>query len=207
VANCFNKIPPYGLLNDWLGRETVQRLLRFAQSNEQVFNDTRVGEEGGRIDPTVRRSKLTKLGELKSELKVRIEATLPSMFERLGSTPFEPLWIELEMVAHGDGAFFTKHFDTSMRTNSSGNRAISAVYYFHKLPKSFSGGVLRLYSLVDSGGEGSFVDVEPSNDTLVFFPSWFPHEVMPVMCPSGRFEDSRFAINYWIHRAAAAALK
>jgi SM-20-related protein len=205
VANCFNKIPPYGLVNDWLGPETVERLLRFAQSNEHVFKDTRVGQEGGRIDPTVRRSKLTKLGELKSELQVRVQAALPSMFERLGGAPFEPVWVELEMVAHGDGALFTKHIDTSMRPNGTSNRAISAVYYFHRLPKSFSGGVLRLHSLV---GSGSFVDIEPTNDSLVFFPSWFPHEVMPVTCPSGRFEDSRFAINCWVHRAmAAAALK
>jgi len=207
VANSLNKVPPYGVINDWLGPETVERLLRFAKLNEDVFKDTRVGEERGRIDPNIRRSKLTKLGELKSEFRVRVQAALPSMFERFGDAAFEPVWVELEMVAHGDGAFFTKHFDTSMRPNSPNNRAISAVYYFHRLPKSFSGGVLRLHSLVGSGSEGSFIDIEPTNDSLVFFPSWFPHEVMPVTCPSGRFEDSRFAINCWVHRAMAAALK
>ena len=76
----------------------------------------------------------------------------------------------------------------------------SAVYYFHRSPKSFSGGALRLYSFEASEERGTFVDIEPTNDTLVFFPSWFPHEVRPVVCPSGRFEDSRFAINCWVHR-------
>jgi Rps23 Pro-64 3,4-dihydroxylase Tpa1-like proline 4-hydroxylase len=76
---------------------------------------------------------------------------------------------------------------------------ISAVYYFHTLPKAFSGGALRLHSLAASGKLGTFVDVEPDCDTLIFFPSWFPHEVLPVHCPSGRFMDSRFAINCWVH--------
>jgi SM-20-related protein len=42
--------------------------------------------------------------------------------------------------------------------------------------------------------------VEPTNDTLVFFSSWFPYEILPVVCPSGGFQDSRFAINCWIRQ-------
>jgi Rps23 Pro-64 3,4-dihydroxylase Tpa1-like proline 4-hydroxylase len=57
-----------------------------------------------------------------------------------------------------------------------------------------------VYSLAGGKVSGAFVDIEPANDTLVFFPSWYPHEVLPVSCPSGRFEDSRFAINCWVHR-------
>jgi Rps23 Pro-64 3,4-dihydroxylase Tpa1-like proline 4-hydroxylase len=76
------------------------------------------------------------------------------------------------------------------------------VYYFHAQPKAFSGGVLRLHSLASGKGDGGeHVDVEPVNDTLVFFPSWYPHEVLPVTCDSSRFEDSRFAINFWVHRS------
>jgi Rps23 Pro-64 3,4-dihydroxylase Tpa1-like proline 4-hydroxylase len=37
------------------------------------------------------------------------------------------------------------------------------------------------------------------------FPSWAPHEVMPISCPSKRFTDSRFAINYWVYRARTPA--
>ena len=91
-----------------------------------------------------------------------------------------------------------------MQANAPSQRVISAVYYFYRLPKSFSGGVLRLHSVAGGGEEGSFVDIEPTNDTLVFFPSWFPHEVLPVACPSGRFEDSRFTINCWFHRHSGA---
>jgi Rps23 Pro-64 3,4-dihydroxylase Tpa1-like proline 4-hydroxylase len=94
-------------------------------------------------------------------------------------------------------AFFTEHCDRNMQRGSS--RLISAVYYFHRHPKSFSGGILRIYPLAGRAKSRAFVEIEPVNDTLVFFPSWFPHEVLPVNCPSGKFEDSRFAINCWVH--------
>lgn len=105
-----------------------------------------------------------------------------------------------KMVAHGDGAFFTEHCDTVVDGRKLAvSRIISAVYYFHRLPKSFSGGVLRIYPLTGREKSDAFVEVEPLNDTLVFFPSWFPHEVLPVSCPTGQFEDSRFAINCWVY--------
>src|SRR5262249_19066174 len=101
-------------------------------------------------------------------------------------------------VAHGDGAFFARHIDTLMHRR----RVISAVYYFFSLPKAFSGGVLRLHSMAATGQEGTYVDIPPDYDTLVFFQSTFPHEVLPVKSPSGVFLDSRFAINIWIYESA-----
>ncbi|HUS56353.1 MAG TPA: 2OG-Fe(II) oxygenase, partial [Thermohalobaculum sp.] len=71
-------------------------------------------------------------------------------------------------------------------------------YYFCATPARFSGGQLRLHSLAASREAGTYVDIEPENDTAVFFPSWFPHEVLPVVCESGQFMDSRFAINCWL---------
>ncbi len=176
----------------------VGRLLDFAQTSRDQFKASDVGYgESNRTDLTTRQSsKLKQLGELENELQERAQAALPFMFEHLGYTPFDPARFELEMVAHGDGAFFSRHTDIVLRPEMTSYRAISAVYYFHRLPRSFSGGVLRLHSI---GKEGSFVDVEPMNDRLIFFPPWFPHEVMPVVSPSGRFEDSRFAINCWVY--------
>ena len=141
------------------------------------------------------------LGDLKQELRGRFRAALPAVLRQLGAEAFEPGRIELEMVAHGDGAFFTEHSDIAVEDNKFVvRRVITTVYYFHRLPKAFSGGVLRIYPLAGSKNSTAFVDIEPTNDALVFFPAWFPHEVLPVACPSGRFEDSRFAINCWIHR-------
>jgi Rps23 Pro-64 3,4-dihydroxylase Tpa1-like proline 4-hydroxylase len=108
----------------------------------------------------------------------------------------------LELVAHGDGAFFARHFDTTAHHR---RRIISTVYYFHALPKAFSGGVLRLHSMAATGRDGTFIDIPPDYDTLVFFPSMFPHEVLPVKSPSGKFLDSRFAINCWICESTGSA--
>jgi SM-20-related protein len=202
VSDVLDKIPSYGLIHDWLGRETVERLLRFAQSSEHLFVDTVVvHREGERVDSTRRVSKkLPSLDGLKSELRTKLEDLLPLMFDRLGNKPFIPSQIEVELVAHGDGAFFERHIDTITRLDHQGRgRVISAVYYFHAMPKAFSGGELRIHSLAASGQRGTFVDIAPDCDTLVFFPSFFPHEVMPVKCASGQFLDSRFAINIWIH--------
>ena len=201
MADIFNKIPPYALVRDWLGTETVERLLRFAQSNEHRFEDTRSRTEKGRAS-TVRVGYLrnSSLGNLKAEVRAKVVDLLPVMFERLGIKPFIPSKIEVELVAHGDGAFFLRHIDT-LTHREGRRRIISAVYYFHALPKAFSGGVLRLHSLAASGQQCTFVDIAPDYDTLVFFPSFFPHEVLPVKCASRHFLDSRFAINFWIHRS------
>ena len=198
----FSKPPAYGRIANWLGPQMVVRLLDYAQSQRDSFFVSGVGKgDNKRVDLRVRRSsKLKDLGELKDELRERARTALPAMFDQL-ATRFEPSKFELEMVAHGDGAFYTRHRDT--KTGDSGlinRRLISAVYYFHRSPKSFSGGALRIYAFEGTKETGAFVDIEPTNDTLVFFPSWFPHEVLPVVCPSGRFEDSRFAINCWVHR-------
>jgi SM-20-related protein len=202
VRDIFDKIPPYGLVHDWLGRETVERLLRFVQSNEHRFEDSTIThKEGERVDCTRRMSrKLPTLGALKGELRGKLEGLLPVMFNRLGNKPFTPNKIEVELVAHGDGAFFQRHTDTVTHLDHEGRgRQISAVYYFYALPKSFLGGVLRLHSMAATGKQGTFVDIAPDYDTLVFFPSFFPHEVLPVECPSGQFLDSRFAVNFWVH--------
>jgi len=49
------------------------------------------------------------------------------------------------------------------------------------------------------------VNIEPGRNGPLMFPSWAPHEVMPVNCPSGRFADSRFAINCWVYRRKSVA--
>jgi hypothetical protein len=51
VTDIFNKIPPYGLVHDLLGRETVERLLRFVLSNEHRFEDSTIThKEGERVE-------------------------------------------------------------------------------------------------------------------------------------------------------------
>jgi len=199
----FLKPPVHGRVANWLGPQMVERLLEFAQSQQDKFYQTGIwNKKKGEVavDLTVRRSrKITDLGSLRGDIQERAQALMPKMCAQLGATPFEPRRFEIEMAVHFDGAFFGEHRDQNPESQTK-SRLISAVYYFHHIPKSFSGGALRIYPIAGSKQSTAFVEIEPINDTLVFFPSWFPHEVLPVNCPSHRFEDSRFAINCWIHR-------
>ena len=139
-------------------------------------------------------------------MQARITAMLPAIVAELRMAPFQPAKFEMELVAHGDGAFFAKHIDTftGIADLPAAHRMISAVYYFFAEPKGFSGGALRLYPLLDANDEANYRDIEPVSDMLVCFPSFAPHAVRPIACPSGRFGDSRFAINNWICRDNAA---
>ena len=203
VIDTFDRVPPYGLLHNWLGIQTTNKLLDIAGANERLFRETKVGHaEAKIIDHTRRHSRrLQNPGEFAGQIEAKVQEILPTIFAKLGNTPFIPCGFEVELVAHNDGAFYARHIDTLTQIKGEiGHRVVSAVYYFHSRPKSFTGGALRLYSLSAASQSSRSVDVEPDNDTLVFFPSWFPHEVLPVKCPSGRFLNSRFAINCWILR-------
>jgi hypothetical protein len=196
--DAFNKVPPHGVVGNWLGKKTVERLLAYARSNESLFKDSLVFKEpegGDRLDRARRMSRRVGLGELRNDVELKFRELLPTMFEAVHAQPFSPIF-ELELVAHGDGAFFARHMDML----NHHHRIISAVYYFYALPKAFCGGVLRLHSLAASGDQGTFIDIAPDYDTVVFFPSIFPHEVLPVKSPRGQFLDSRFAINCWLIR-------
>ncbi len=139
--NVFYKPPVHGRLANWLGSQMVDRLLDYAQSQRDNFNLSGIGrKENKRVDLTLRRSMaLKQLGDLEDELVARARAALPVMFQQLGAARFEPSRFELEVVAHGDGAFYARHRDTNISSGPPlGNRrVISAVYYFHRLPIVF----------------------------------------------------------------------
>ena len=202
TGSVFSSPPQYGRVVDWLGQRIVARLLEFAQTKRGSFSETRIWNQAKRdneVNVAARRSwRIQDLGDFRNEIQERARTMLPQMCSHLGSAPFEPSQFEMELVAHGHGAFFTEHRDRRSQSPLA-SRLISAVYYFHRLPKSFSGGALRIYPIGGSKTSPAFIEIEPINDTLVFFPSWFPHEILPVECPSGQFEDSRFAINCWVH--------
>lgn len=193
-------MPPYIVLRDFLDENAVARLLDHALSRQAEFAPTKVGKRA--VDPAIRVSLgVRDLGPYARLLEGRILALLPKLVADLRVTPVDDPKLELQLVAHGDGAFFRRHIDTQTANDEDKRRIrmLSGVYYFNSEPRAFSGGALRLYAI---GGESqqNFVDIEPEHNSFVVFPSWAPHEVMPVVCPSKRFVDSRFAVNCWIHR-------
>jgi len=189
------------VMKDFLDEELVARLLDYALLNESKFEATTI--RGGVVDQSRRRSISLDLGPMKVEIKTRLQTLAPSLTEQLRVTPFELARIELELVAHGDGAFYKRHIDTFTGDDDVGNtqRMVSGVYYFHAEPKAFSGGALRLHAFGAPDENTKFIDIQPLRNTLLVFPSWAIHEVLPIECPSKRFIDSRFAINCWFRRA------
>lgn len=199
-------MPLWHRYKDFLPPEELARLLDFTLESRERFIPSALA--GGVIDPERRLSeRLVGLEPVRAMLEERLRAAFPDMLARTGVRPFDLEFLELEIAAHGDGAFFHRHRDIPLgpgRAPLGGDRSgtqdrlLSAVLYFHSEPKAFSGGALRLYRIGgDVDTEEDRVEIEPLNNSLLVFPSWATHEVCRVSCPGNRFEDHRFAVNAW----------
>ena len=179
-------------------------LLAYAIENESRFQPSEtIGEGSAGIDRSARISSVLRdLGSLKQDIRNRLLKLAPDFMIDLGIPRFDVSKIEVEMAAHNDGAFFNTHVDT-IDYDDATPRLMSVVYYFHREPKRHSGGALRIYALGPGEAAPRYRDIDPEHNSLVFFPSWVPHEVRPITCPSGAFADSRFAINAWFLRRRA----
>ena len=201
-------LPPFHLYGSFLGEEERAALLDWTLSNRERFEPSKLGS--GALDPTLRRSlSLRDLGPLAPVLEARLRDLAGDIFARTGTPAFPIDYVEQVLIAYGDGAHFAAHTDMPVgpgRKPLGGDRSgrherlLSAVYYFHSEPKAFSGGALRLHRFGTRGGDEDHADIEPVQDGLLVFPAWARHEVRPVSCPSGRFEDHRFAVNCWLCR-------
>jgi len=200
-AHAFEAPAPHHRIEGFLGPDMVGQLLTLAFDREKDFVPTKVGNGAkGRIDPAIRASLLLRdFGDLRAVLEARFGAALDAAMRVLRLSPIRLHRLELELVAHNDGAFYHEHIDTfTGQPDSESERALTGVYYFYRQPKGFSGGDLRLHAIApQADGTRRFNDISPSMDTFVLFPAWVPHEVRPVICPSGAFADSRFAVNCW----------
>lgn len=175
------------------------RLLDYVLHQESNFVPTTTST--GETD--YRKSKiLYEFPELSQWMVQQIEAVLPTVLTRLDHPPFQVSQIEIQLTAHNDGNYYKIHNDNG--SAEVARRELSYVYYFYQEPKGFSGGELRVYDLnVETGWYESAetsVTIEPRNNSIVFFPSYYLHEVLPVVCPSCTFAQSRFTLNGWICR-------
>ena len=204
ALRAFEDLPPHLVIRDFLGRDMIARLLAHVEASREAFIPTSVAD--GRVDPEIRISLiLSNFGPLRDTLAARFRAVMDQAVADLRLSPFELERLELELVAHGDGAFYRRHVDTrTSRADETTDRALTSVFYFHAEPRNYRGGELRLYSILPPDRGGCFLDITPEQDMLLLFPSWVPHEVRPIICPSGAFMDRRFAINCWYRRRRAS---
>ncbi len=132
----------------------------------------------------------------------RLHQVMPQVMQHLDLPPFEVARIETQLTAHNDQNYYKIHNDNSSPDTAA--RRLTYVYYFHQSPKAFSGGELAIYDTEMREGRahaGTNSEViEPKNNSIVFFPSDYMHEVQAVQCPSRAFADSRFTLNGWIRQ-------
>ena len=109
---------------------------------------------------------------IQTSLETTILELLPRLITELRVTPIDAPILELELVAHGDGAFFTRHVDTiGNDPDQKRIRVLSGVYYFNAEPKAFTGGALRLHA-IGGGEDENFIDIEPVHNSLAGISFW-----------------------------------
>jgi Rps23 Pro-64 3,4-dihydroxylase Tpa1-like proline 4-hydroxylase len=190
----------YLQIDHFLTSEEHQQLLDYviAQADQFVPTSTFTGEQNYRESVV-----LYSFPEYEKLLTQRIRAVLPDVLEQFGISPFQASQIEAQLTAHNDGNYYKVHNDNGSPDTAS--RELTYVYYFHREPKPFSGGELVIYDSKIQNNyyvqADTFKQVEPRNNSIVFFLSRYMHEVRPIHCPSRRFADSRFTVNGWVRRA------
>jgi SM-20-related protein len=202
---------PYLVYRDVMGQEYVTGLLDHVVERQGDFvagrmHKRQTGESF--MDRNVRWSLYLKdLGRFDGPIKAFVDAITGPALEALHLIEPHVKPREFEITAYPDGGHIGEHIDT--KTGKDRVRILSCVYYFAATPRRFDGGELRLYGFPKPNFGGisepaSFVDIEPHTDTLVVFPSWLRHQVLPVRVPSGQWADARFTINCWVHRGGSS---
>ena len=194
------------IFDEFLAPAELQRLTNYTLSREEAFHLSEVispGVLGGVIDPEHRRSRvLMDLGDYEELFRTRIEAALPRVLERLGMPPFLVTRFESQITASNHGDFFRHHSDNA--EEEIAGRQLTYVYFFHREPKAFEGGELRLHDAYKRNGtwisSGTYKALVPLQNQIIFFPSGLLHEITPIVCPTQVFADSRFTVNGWLHR-------
>ncbi|GAB4368902.1 MAG: hypothetical protein Kow00121_08390 [Elainellaceae cyanobacterium] len=192
-------ISDYIQFQNFLAAEEHANLLKYVLQHQAEFVSTRTSTGAENYRESV---VLYQFPEFVDIVQTRIQAIFPDVIARLGLPTFSIQQIEAQLTAHNHGNFYKVHNDNG--SPDTATRELTYVYYFYQEPKAFSGGELVIY---DSKIENNYYvkadtykQVEPLNNSIVFFLSRYMHEVLPIHCPSQQFADSRFTINGWIRR-------
>ncbi len=198
---------PCLVINDFLGVERSAALLHQTVGNVGQFHPSDVGSRDRIVNHSTRLSAVASVSTLvASWFEQRLSELLPDIWSEFGLAPIAVHSYELELAVHSDGDYYRRHVDTFMgsgRTDT--DRYVSCVYYFHRMPRQFDGGDLRLYPLpFGAGVERAPIVISPKHDSILLFPSWLPHEVSTVRIADNVWANARFSVNCWIHRTRRA---
>ncbi|MEB3232183.1 MAG: 2OG-Fe(II) oxygenase [Leptolyngbyaceae bacterium] len=189
----------YIQLTHFLDEATHDQLLDFTLDQQSAF----VGSSTSTGDINYRQSSvLHHFPDFANLMRGEIHAAFADVIAALKLTPFNITQVEAQLTAHNDENYYKIHNDNG--SEDTATRVLTYVYYFYQEPKAFTGGVLRIYdSRIQNNyyvQAESFQDITPINNSIVFFPSHYMHEVLAIQCPSRQFAHSRFTINGWVRR-------
>ncbi|MDQ1389939.1 MAG: hypothetical protein QOF56_3393 [Acidobacteriaceae bacterium] len=188
------------VLDEFLAPHEVDELVAYALQHEREFQRSEVispSGDPGVIDYSHRRSRvLMDLGKHQTVILERIRGVLPRVLDQLGIEEFPITNVEAQITASNDGDFFGAHSDNAQEAIAS--RRVTFVYFFHREPRPFEGGELRLHDSASDQSRG-YQTIVPQQNQIVFFPCPVLHEITAVECPSRAFADSRFTLNGWLH--------
>lgn len=191
----------YVQIENFLPQAENQKILKSVIARESKFI---AAKHGGKSDLQTRYSKVLPLSRNDCKyMSEKIGILLPDILAKLGLPHFPVERIEGQITAYNHGHFYKIHRDNGTANLTS--RKLTYIYYFFRQPKAFIGGELILYDYRKHRGvyvkAETFKTIEPRNNSIVFFQSDLMHEVLPVVCPSQAFVDSRFTLNGWVHRS------
>jgi SM-20-related protein len=194
------------ILDEFLSPQEVEEITRFTMEHESNFRVSEVVSptaEQGIVNYEHRRSMvLMDLERYQSLILDRIKRVLPQVLTKLDMEEFAVSSAEVQITASNDGDFFRFHSDNG--NPRVAGRHLTFVYFFHREPKQFEGGDLRIHDARLEGeeyvSEGSYQTIVPRQNQIVFFRCEMMHEITPVTCPSRLFGDSRFTINGWLRK-------
>ena len=193
-------------LDEFLAPQEFEELMRFTLEHEADFEASEVvspTSERGVVNYDHRRSRvLTELGPYQDLVLKRIKTVLPDVLQKLGMENFDIAGVEAQITASNDGDYF--HFHSDNGSDRVASRHLTFVYFFHREPKAFEGGELRIHDAHLENcayvSEGSYQTVIPRQNQIVFFPCELLHEITPVKCSTQSFTGSRFTLNGWLRR-------
>jgi SM-20-related protein len=194
------------VLDEFLAPQELEELMRFTVEHEPEFSASLVvtpSAESGVVNYEHRRSRvLMDLAQHEDVMLRRIKSVLPMVLDKLGMEEFAISGVEAQVTASNDGDFF--HFHSDNGSERVRSRHLTFVYFFHREPRQFEGGELRIHDAHLQEGvyvsDDSYQAIVPRQNQIVFFPCELLHEITPVTCASQRFADSRFTLNGWLRR-------
>jgi hypothetical protein len=173
---------PFILVPDALSSECHRALIEHALSQENSVASLQNAVQRGPRE--------LELGSLEDTLARAIDVPLGKSRAALGVSDPIKTRIHCCLLAVGDGGAVT--------LDMNADNLLCFAYHFHRQPKNFTGGGIRLFDgvfeLEARRATSSFRDVDIADNTLLIFPGQVVNAGLPVRCEAHAFADQLFVV-------------